>query len=164
VDRDDSPSLIHITGNAASRHFAVVSYGHDGQRIGLLVNTTSPYDGRRPLDFMVGEHATRFEVSATGAWTIAILPLTETRRLTVPGSTEGSGDDVIFLIGASPDLATISGNASSRHFAVKGYGGARPTLLVNTTDPYQGTVRLDADTIALEITAVGAWTIDVAGR
>lgn len=164
VDRPDDPSIIHITGNAASRHFAVRSYGNDGQRLDLLVNTTSPYDGRKPLDFLVGEHATRFEVSATGPWTISILPLTAAQVLRVPGSIEGRGDDVVFLIGDTPDLATIVGNDSSRHFAVRGYGSGRPRLLVNTTDAYQGTVSLDADTLILVISAAGDWTIDVTSR
>jgi hypothetical protein len=82
-----------------------------------------------------------------------------------PFIIEGVGDAVVDVDrNDSPSLIHITGNAASRHFAVKGYGGGRPTLLVNSTDPYQGTVRLDADTIALEITAVGAWTIDITGR
>jgi hypothetical protein len=164
VERPDDPSIIHITGNAASRHFAVTSYGSDGQRLDLLVNTTSPYDGKKPLDFLVGEHATRFEVSATGPWTISILPLTAAQVLRVPGSIEGRGDDVVFLTGNTPDLATIVGNDSSRHFAVREYGSGRPGLLVNTTDPYQGTVPLNTDTLILVISAVGDWAIDVTSR
>jgi hypothetical protein len=164
VERPDDPSIIHIIGNAASRHFAVTSYGSDGQRLDLLVNTTSPYDGRKPLDFLVGEHTTRFEVSATGPWTISILPLTAAQVLSVPGSIEGRGDDVVFLTGERPDLATIAGNDSSRHFAVREYGSGRPGLLVNTTDPYQGTVPLNADTLILVISAVGDWTIDITSR
>lgn len=164
VERPDDPGIIHITGNAASRHFAVTSHSSDGQRLDLLVNTTNPYDGRKPLDFLVGEHATRFEVSATGPWTISILPLTAAQVLSVPSSIEGQGDDVVFLTGGTPDLATIVGNDSSRHFAIREYGSGRPGLLVNTTDPYQGTVSLNADTLILVITAEGDWAIDITSR
>jgi hypothetical protein len=163
VDRPGDPSLIRISGNAAARHFAVRSYGPDGQRIDLLVNTTEPYEGTHPLDFLDREHTTRFEISATGPWTMEILPLLEARTVRVPGTIEGSGDDVLLLVGDSPDLATITGNSAGRHFAIVGYSRSR-NLLVNTTDPYDGTIRLDADTVILVIKATGPWSITFTGR
>jgi hypothetical protein len=164
VARPDTPGLVRIMGNAASRHFAVTTYGVNGERIALLVNTTQPYEGIRPLDFLQNEHTGRFEVTATGSWTIEILPLASARTSDVPGQIEGSGDDVVLLVGGTPDLATVSGNTAERHFAVKGYGSGRPRLLVNTTDPYDGTVRLDSDTLLLEIIATGAWTVTISSR
>lgn len=75
-----------------------------------MVNTTDPYDGIVPLDFMADEHAARFEVKAHGDWTIEILPLSTARVLVVPGSIDGKGDDVILLTGSKPDTAIIKGN------------------------------------------------------
>jgi len=160
IDKEDEPALIHIVGNSAGRHFAVTNYGIGGEKIDLLVNTTNPYDGIRPLDFSKDELTGRLEIKATGEWTIEVLPLTSAHTLSVPGAFEGVGDDVLILTGGTPDLATIIGNATSRHFAVISYGKRRD-LLVNTTDPYDGTVILDRDTVILEITAEGSWSISV---
>jgi len=152
--------IIHIVGNAAGRFFAVENYGAGNERIGLLVNTTDPYDGVRPLDFRADEHTTRFQVQAVGNWTIEVLPITSARRLEVPGTIEGVGDDMIILLGGTPDLAKVKGNAGGRFFAVTGWGD-RSDLLVNTTDPYDGTVIVSPDTVILEVEAIGEWSIEI---
>jgi predicted small lipoprotein YifL len=159
LDRPNEASLIHIAGNAAGHHFAVKSYDSVGNYLELLVNTTEPYNGTRPLDFMADEYATRLEITASGDWAVTISPLVLISVLDVPGTYEGEGDDVIFLNG-NPDLATIEGNQAGRHFAIKGYNGGR-NLLVNTTDPYEGTVILHKETLILEIIAEGPWSITV---
>lgn len=77
----------------------------------------------------------------------------------------GTGDDVIEL----DDLDyfycfKISGNANSRHFAVKTYdsAGEYSELLVNTTEPYDGlTYDPSYDVSMIEVTASGEWTIEV---
>ena len=153
-------AIVKITGNASSRHFAIINYGSDGTKYDLLVNTTDSYEGIRPLDFYQDQHTTRFEVTATGEWSIEILPIIEARDLTVPGTVDGSGDDVIRLSGKDPDIANITGNAGSRHFAVIGYANFRD-LLVNTTDPYDGRIVIDSDTFILEIIASGEWSITI---
>ena len=160
IDRPNDAALIRITGNDAGRFFAVKSYDSDGNSIDLLVNTTDPYDGILPLDFMQDEYTTRLEISAAGAWEIEILPLSSGRVLEGPNSIEGAGSDVIFLSGDSQDLATITGNAAERYFGVQGYNGGRNTL-VNTTDAYEGTVLLHQDTLVLVVSAEGAWEIQI---
>ena len=153
-------AIVKITGNAAGRYFGVKNFGPDGSQYSLLVNTTDPYEGIRPLDFFDNELTTRFEITAVGEWKIEILSITEARTLEVPGEIEGSGDDVILLTGSEPDIATIKGNASSRYFGVIGYH-ARRDLLVNTTDPYNGRVNLNRNTLVLEIVSVDDWSIVV---
>lgn len=153
-------AIIHIKGNAASRFFAVSNYGADGELIDLLVNETDPYDGVRPLDFLEGEHTTRFEVQAVGEWEIEILPISSARTLKVPGTIQGTGDDVIVLTGENPDIANIKGNAEGRFFAVTSYG-VGVDLLVNTTDPYDGTVLVNPDASILEVNATGEWSIEI---
>jgi len=160
IDNYFNIAIVHIVGNSSGHHFAVINYGEDGESIDLLVNTTEPYDGIRPLDFRNGEHTTRFEIKATGEWTIEILPLSYSRVLNVPGSIEGSGDEVFFLDGSKPDLANIVGNDEGRHFAVISYG-SYSDLLVNTTDVYSGTVIVDGDTLAIEVKAAGSWNIEI---
>lgn len=164
VEEHVGPAVLHITGNASARHFAVVNYGPGNVRMSLLVNTTDPYDGYQPLDWRADEETARFEVTATGQWEIEIIPLGHTKVqehfLEVPGTYEGDGDDVIILRGQTPDLANISGNQEGRHFAVMGYAD-RVNLHVNTTDPYEGTVMLNPQTFALEVTARGSWSVEV---
>lgn len=155
--------LVHIIGNASSRFFAVKNYDAAGNVIDLLVNTTDPYDGVRPLDFRNGEHTSRFEISANGQWTIEVLPLTAIEKLEIPGTFSGSGDYVFALTGGTPDLATIHGNEKARFFAVIGYGD-NIDLLVNTTEPYQGTVILGTKTFIIEVQAIGDWTVEVTGK
>ena len=167
-DLQGKPAIVHITGNATGHHFAVESYDNTGERLDLLVNTTDPYDGFRPIDWLDDEYTTRFQVTANGAWTIDIVPLApipETQRhiLSIPGTYEGTDDDVIILAEGTPDLATIEGNAGGHHFAVTGWSNRRE-LLVNTVDPYEGTVILSSDTFALEIVAQGDWSVTVASK
>ena len=163
VDNYFKFAIVHIVGNSSGRHFAVINYSEDGESIDLLVNTSDPYDGIKPLDFRNGEHTTRFEINATGEWTIEILPISYARILTVPGSIEGSGDEVFFLDGSKPDIAKITGNNESRHFAVLSYGSSSD-LLVNTSDVYSGTVLVDGDTVAIEVTAQGEWSIEISSK
>lgn len=160
--RPATPAIVHITGNAGSDYFGVVSYTSSGGYIDLLANTTDPYDGIRPLDFE-GNHAGRFVITATGAWTIIVLPITSTHTIVMPGALGGTGDDVLALAGGQPNLATVLGNASSRYFGIVGYdsNGAYLDLLVNTTDPYSGVVPLDRRTVYLVVQAEDAWSISV---
>ena len=164
------PGLVHITGNAGGRFFAVENFDADGERLELLANTTDPYDGWRPLDWMDDECTTRFQVQGAGEWSITLLPLApipevDEHRMEIPGTYEGEGDDVIILAGAAntPDLANVSGNADGRFFAVMAWTAKRGSdqLLINTVDPYEGTVILDPMTLAIEVRAVGAWTVEV---
>lgn len=160
IEKNDDPTIIHITGNSSSSYFGVTTFGANGEQYDLLVNTTIPYDGILPLDFLDGETTTRIQITASGDWTIEILPLSSARQLIVPGGIQGTGDEVIFIIG-SPDIAAISGNAGSNYFGVLSYGLSGVDLLVNTTDPYTGAVIVGSDVFVLQITATGEWAIEI---
>lgn len=155
--------VLYVEGNAASAHFAVTSYDRAGEYMNLLVNTTDPYKGFRPLDFMDDEATATLEIKATGPWTVQVISPYHSSLLDhwvlLPEQYQGIGDDVLFIIG-SPTKATISGNGAGAHFAVIGYNGGW-NLLVNTTDPYEGKVRLHPGTVALEIKATGSWSINI---
>lgn len=163
IQKDHGPALVHIIGNASSSYFGVKSYDDNNEQIDLLVNTTDPYDGFRPLDFLDDQYSVRFEVQATGDWIIEILPLGAIEKLTIPGNITRNGDYVFAIVGGSPDTATITGNASSSYFGVFGYGNTKE-LLVNTTDPYNGTVMLGSDIIIIEVQAMGEWTMSFTTR
>ncbi len=83
--------------------------------------------------------------------------------LDIPGTIEGTGDDVNVLDGPLRDLAHIKGNEQKTNFVIWGHGSSSD-LLVNTIDSYEGTVVLAEDTILLEITAVGTWSIEVTAK
>lgn len=149
--------LAHITGNAASRFFAVVPYS-GSKRGSSLVNTTDAYDGIVPLDFLKDEKTDSFEVSATGAWRIEILPLSAARSTS--DKITGTGDEVVRITGTH-STARIIGNAASRYFGVRPYGGSSTISMVNTTDAYDGRVRIPSGTTYLEVKAEGEWQISL---
>lgn len=155
--------IVHITGNAGGQYFGVKNLDINNNQIDLLVNTTDPYDGVRPLNFIDGEETFRFEVTASGEWTIEILPLSSLERLNVPGTLSGTGDYVFAVSGDDPDTAIITGNANNAYFGVFAYSATRD-LLVNTTDAYSGTVLVDPGTIVIEVIAEGEWTIEITSR
>ena len=67
------------------------------------------------------------------------------------------------LDGETPDLAKIEGNSKSSFFAVLGYNGGRD-LLVNTTDPYSGSVIINSKTMIIEVKSVGSWKIYITAK
>lgn len=160
IDKPGGPDavvIVHVTGNAESRYFGVTGFDDAGKQTDLLVNTTDPYDGITLLDARRGQVTTRLQVESQGAWTIEIRPLATAERAAVPGTTSGTGDNVLILDG-KPDTAHIVGNADGRYFGVIGHGKSWD-LLVNTTDPYDGRVIVNRDTVVIEVKAIGDWQI-----
>jgi hypothetical protein len=149
--------LVYIRGNAGSRYFGVESYDDAGEQVDLLVNTTDPYEGVVLMDIGNDDQTTRLQITAEGEWFIELRSLNTARRVSVPGTIEGTGDDV-FIVDGDPDVAQISGNADGRYFGVWAYGD-RGHLLVNTTDPYDGRVIVARDIVLVQVTAVGGWRI-----
>ncbi len=153
----DAVVIVHVVGNAESSYFGVTGFDEAGKQTDLLVNTTDPYDGITLLDARKGQTTTRLQVEAQGDWTIEVRPLAMARGAAVPGTTSGAGDDVLLLDG-EPDTAHIVGNAEGRYFGVIGHG-KRYDLLVNTTDPYDGRVIVNRDTVVIEVKATGEWEV-----
>jgi len=154
--------VVIVEANSSGRFFAIIPDDQGGNQLSSLVNTTDPYKGIVAFNFD-GDHATRLEIKATDVWTIQIVPLSKARALSVPGTIQGSGDEVIVLTGSAPDTAAITGNSQSRFFAIIPYDrtSSRLSSIVNTTDPYQGTVIMDRTAAILEIKAAGAWSISI---
>lgn len=159
IEKDDSAALVHITYTGSS-NFVVWNYGTDGEKIDLLINTIGSYDGTRPLDFLADEHTARFTVESSGQWVIEVLPLQEIRTVNVPGTFDGSGDDVINLSGSDPDLLKIDASQAKSNFVIWGYGNGMD-LLINEIAPYDGVIIAGKDTSILVIEAEGPWTIEV---
>ncbi|MFC1879467.1 hypothetical protein ACFLZW_06095 [Chloroflexota bacterium] len=156
--------VLHIVGNASSGHFAVKNFAADGDYIDLLVNTTETYDGYRPINLWQDKQTVRLEITSDGPWKITLLPLAPeyVHIITAPGSYSGFGDDVLLLLGGDgPWVAKVIGNAAGHHLAVKSYGYNDYDLLVNTTDPYEGSGFTSDGIILFDVVAVGSWTIEL---
>ena len=159
---EELPALLVITGNREDRHFAVIARDDSGTRIGALVNTTEPYRGIVPVDLPPRTNTTLLEISASGSWSIQLYSIGAAQKAKVPSIFEGEGDNVLWIEG-DPTRAQIQGNTSSRHFAVIAYDGSGNRLgaKVNTTDPYTGTVIIPNETLLLQISAVGGWSVEL---
>lgn len=152
----DSLYYFRITGNTEARHFSVTGYDASGNYTELFVNTTDYYDGY-VLD---PEQDTRtLEVDAEGPWTIEIVSLYTAPVLPV-GETYSGIDDAVLLLPSDCRSAIINGNTMSRYFSVITYGSGSD-LLVNTVDPYSGTVRIDPGATVMTVHAVGGWSISL---
>jgi hypothetical protein len=92
-----------------------------------------------------------------------LLPLSEVRRVSAPGTFTGYGDDVVLLTGGTPDLLKVDATAAKGNFAIWTYGSARD-LVVNEIAPYTGTVLVGSDSDILVISAERAWSIEVTTR
>jgi hypothetical protein len=135
----------------------------------LLVNKIGAYEGTVPLDFGDGEQTTRFQVTAGGPWKIEVLPISEIRRVGLPATFLGHGDDVILLDGPTPDTLKADNSQSDSNFAIIAYGNGRE-LLVNEIAPYVGTVLIPSDLplssgrLVLVVIAEGPWSLDITTR
>lgn len=165
----DRPAIVHIVGPTVYDNFVIWNYDAAGERIDLLVNTIGNYEGYIPLNFFEGEESVRLEIGAGGPWTIELLPLTRehVHMLEVPGTYQGQGDDVIFLIGRDPDLASFTSGNRQDNFVVWSYGQTSGRdLLVNDIAPYEGTVIIPRDVAVLIVSAgqSGPWSVEVTAR
>jgi hypothetical protein len=147
------PAVVHISGNSASRYFAVRTRGTDK----VLVMTIEPYDGVRLLDW-TGE-STGFEVRAVGSWRIEVLPLSAMPAF--DNSFEGEGTMVVRFTGKG-SVAEITGNDAGRYFEVRAYGTHGLHLsLVETTRPYAGSSQISRGHQVFEVQAIGSWTLTI---
>lgn len=158
IDIPNVPVIATFTHTGGS-NFAVWSLDAAFENIDLLVNTIGAYDGTRPMQFD-GEGVSGFEISAGGAWTYVIAPLSETEQVECP--TEGEGDDVVavtnFMSGGGAADLTFDADAN---FAIWAWGAEGRDLIVNDIGPYEGTVRVQSGLFLWDITGnEGSWSID----
>lgn len=143
-------------------NFSVQAFGPDTEDdFGeLLVNEIGSYTGTVPINFpaQLTTQVTDFDITADGAWTIDIRPLSQARSLSLPMDS-GTGDEVLI---ATEGISGPFGftHAGTANFVVQGYGDNDfPDLLINEIGSYEGRVRVAGGTLVLTITADGEWTI-----
>lgn len=171
VDRRSYGAVARVT-HSGRGNFAVWNYGPDGKKIDLLVNTIGVYSGTVPIDFFTYEYTTRFEITASGDWTIEIIPLTASDFVFAPTTLNGIGDNVITITpktGTKIDLLKIDASKADSNFTIWAYG-ENGRLLVKEIAPYSGTVvvptvaTVSSTYSILVIHATGEWSIEVTTR
>jgi hypothetical protein len=158
-------AIAHITGNSMKKYFSVGTFDEDSKLLAYLVNTKEPYEGIVPIDFN-GIKTTEIKVSATGDWEIEVLPISAADTLEVPGTIEGSGDDVIALTGVNPYRVYVKGNYATRLMTVSSFGkdGDYQNQLVSATEPYDNNVFIKTSAAFIQVECYGKWSIKVIGK
>ena len=152
-------AAMDVVANSASRYFGVKPIFASGDSGSSLVNTTDVFEGTVLLMGSGTEEIVGFEVTANGAWRFSIKSISEVPKL-LPGETFAGNGDGLVRLDETQGLTTIAvvGNSESRYFGVRPHGDSSMSV-INTTDAYDGRVRLDAGTLLLEVTAIGNWKI-----
>jgi len=152
-------AAMDVVANSASRYFGVSPIYSSGNSGSSLVNTTEVFEGTVLLMGSSTEEIVGFEVTANGAWRFSIKSISEIPKLLPSQTFAGNGDGLVRL-DETQGLTTILvvGNSESRYFGVRPHGDSSRSV-INTTDAYDGRVRLDAGTLLLEVTAIGDWKI-----
>ena len=156
IEHPDGVYVFYIKGNDVSRYFSVKGYDENGNPVDLFVNTTDPYEGVR-ID--PDQITTMLEINSNGDWYIEVRSIWTCDIVSEAGLYEGTGDSVFLFDYDNCKTADISGNAESRFFSVKSYGSSN-NLMVNTPDPYEGTVMIKYNPSIFVVDSVGSWTID----
>ena len=132
-----APGVVTFQCDGCSRNTILKTNGRES----LLVNTIGDYVGTHLVDVADGSVTSEFEITAVGSWMLTVADLSTIPPMTGPAS--GHGDGVVFLVSKATKAAIT--NVGERNFVVKGYGGSRSELAVNTIGSYSGTVKLTAN-------------------
>lgn len=135
-------------------NFVLQTLDASNQMSDLLVNEIGSYSGVVSYGLMGAESA-MLQITADGAWTVQIDPITAAPL--APAQLSGTGD-AVYKYEGSAAVAQIT-HAGSSNFAVHQTDGTWPNLLINEIGAYQGSVPFMAGPSLLLIKADGAWTI-----
>lgn len=155
----ETAAAIAEASHRGDSNFAIQSLAEDGSTNDLLVNEIGDYTGTVLFDEGDGEHSVAFQVTADGAWTITVKPVTDARPWAGDAELTGRGDDVIYVSPATTGLTIVAiAHQGESNFAVQSYGDEND-LLVNEIGEYSGQTTIPSGTIVLAITADGRWSI-----
>jgi hypothetical protein len=143
---------------SGSRNFAIESLNAQNTTTGLLVNTIGSYSGTTVFGFGLSQsRSVRLKVTASGAWTIRISPISTAPKLKSPASGKG---DAVYLWDGKATTWTIT-NKGTRNFIVENYGSGLfgHDLLVNEIGAYRGSVPVKAGPAVTTILSSGTWRI-----
>ncbi|HEX8495870.1 MAG TPA: hypothetical protein VF661_01645 [Actinomycetales bacterium] len=163
VQRTRLPGIITFT-HTGSSNFIVHGIDLKGDDSTYLVNEIGDYRGTKAfnVEYFDTDGIAALEITADGAWTAVVRPLTSARRWK-GGTLSGRGADVVMLTPAAPatGVRTLAlTHVGSSNFIVHSLmSGRSSAYLVNAIGRYKGRVRLPARTQYLVIEADGAWSL-----
>lgn len=124
----------------------------------LLVNEIGSYTGTTVYGLHSwGEQGVRIQVTADGAWEVAIEPVSQAPSL----ESSGTGDAVYLYDGGAGALHVT--HDGERNFVVleESDDWSSMGLLVNEIGRYEGTVPLSSGPSLVSVNADGSWTLEV---
>lgn len=156
----DDPYALVITHRGSS-NFAVEQLDAGGKMTDLLVNAIGSYAGTVAVNFEDGEQTAALKITADGSWTVKVTPLALLRKWDASKPITGKGDDVFLLTEAAfggLDSAKVT-HRGSGNFAVQTYDADGDyDLAVNEIGRYDGEIQVGDETLAVVVTADGAWS------
>lgn len=163
IQKWDGPALLQARYTGGG-NFIIRNYPANGtEYIDLLVNIIGAYEGLVPLDLFDDEFTARLEIKASGPWEIQVLPFETIKKVSLPATYNGKGDDIFALVGGTPDTIKADASQARSNFIVQGID-SRQSLIFNEIAPYTGTAILDPETFILIIHAEGPWTLEISTR
>jgi len=156
--------VLHITHDGKNE-FSVHNFDAQATDLGELVNASGAYDGVLAAD-LEKTQTTRLEIKADGNWVVDIFPLDKQflHQVAVPGHYAASGDDVVFLTGAVPDVGTFKTEANDASFIVHTFNGSDLYGIVHENNPYSGTAIVPSGTLIMIVQTRGKWSVDISAN
>ena len=122
----------------------------------LLVNTIGNYKGVTAYGFLgFGEPGVKIKVTADGAWSVQVEPVSTAPALTLPA--EGKGDSVFLYSGGASDW-NVTHKGKSNFVLLQTSDDIMPNLAVNEVGNYKGQVPMGAGPSVVRVTADGTWS------
>jgi hypothetical protein len=148
------PTIIAVTHDGTGE-FAVQPQ-RGGVAVGPPIAATGAVSGR----FLAGleGRVETLAVTADGAWTIQVEPISTAIPLAADTPASGSGPDVVRFAATAATPATISFEGAGP-FSVSAVTSAGSQALVAQTGPYDAEVTLPAGPGFLAVNGTGAWSI-----
>lgn len=138
ITKHDTGAQVAIITHSGWSNFAVHTLDSTLDSTDLLVNVIGNYSGTVLFDTSTkAVETTALKITADGAWTVKLVPLSSVRALDGSAPITGRGDDVFRYTG-SAKAATFTHDGTS-NIAVH-YFGSTPDLLINEIGAYTGTV------------------------
>lgn len=147
--------LVEATHDGSS-NFIVYSLDAGLEQSDLIVNEIGSYNSTRAFGLgYFAEKAKGFEISADGAWTLTVKPLSKAPNL--PASGEGSG---LYKVSVSKRASWTFSHSGSSNFIVYQYcTSGMNDLLVNEIGSYKGKNIVSKGTCLIDIDADGTWSV-----
>lgn len=153
-------AAIVTASHNGSSNFVLSVLDQNNQSTGdLLVNTIGGYSGSTVYGFNSFGTPTTLQITADGAWTVTVSPLST--GATLDGSASGAGDAVLVYAGPVSKLSITHDGSSNFVVYEETTSSFHFGLLVNEIGAYSGVVPLAKGPSIVTVNADGNWTLAV---